>query len=109
MWKKFVNEFVNPDSELRSGRFVAKIVLDKNNVVVKKDSEQTQDPQPTPNPTPNPTPIPTPNPTPNPTPSPIREVSVKKTKTPKCFRCGRFGHYSPQCHALTHIEGYAIV
>ena len=97
MWKKFVNEFVNPDSELRSGRFVAKIVLDKNNVVVKKDSEQTQDPQPTP------------NPTPNPTPSPIREVSVKKTKTPKCFRCGRFGHYSPQCHALTHIEGYAIV
>ena len=93
MWKKFVNEFVNPDSELRSGRFVAKIVLDKNNVVVKKDSEQTQDPHPTP----------------NPTPSPIREVSVKKTKTPTCFRCGRFGHYSPQCHALTHIEGYSIV
>ena len=94
MWKKFVNEFVNPDSELRSGRFVAKIVLDKNNVVVKKDSEleskQEQDPSPPPQP-------------------PIREVSVKKTKTPKCFRCGRFGHYSPQCHAITHIEGYAIV
>ena len=108
MWKKFVNEFANPDSDLRSGRFVAKIVLDKNNVVVKKDSEleskQEQDPSqiPTPPPTPQPPPTPTPQ-------QPIREVSVKKTKTPKCFRCGRFGHYSPQCHAITHIEGYAIV
>ena len=25
-----------------------------------------------------------------------------------CFRCGRPGHYSPECYASTHIKGYYL-
>jgi predicted GIY-YIG superfamily endonuclease len=25
-----------------------------------------------------------------------------------CYRCGRPGHYSPECYARTHVRGYAL-
>ena len=25
-----------------------------------------------------------------------------------CFRCGRYGHYAPDCYAETHIKGYEL-
>jgi len=29
-------------------------------------------------------------------------------KTGACYRCGRAGHYSPECYASTHKNGYEI-
>ena len=26
----------------------------------------------------------------------------------KCYRCGRAGHYSPDCYARTHVKGYEL-
>jgi len=32
----------------------------------------------------------------------------KKSKEGTCYRCGRPGHYSPDCYARTHCNGYTF-
>ena len=38
------------------------------------------------------------------------ETNVKKSKpkTGACYRCGRPGHYSPDCYARSHSDGYEL-
>ena len=32
----------------------------------------------------------------------------KTSKTGACYRCGRAGHYSPDCYAQSHVDGYEL-
>lgn len=34
-----------------------------------------------------------------------RRCTEKHSKEPTCYRCGRKGHYSPECYARKHING----
>jgi hypothetical protein len=36
------------------------------------------------------------------------QKAEKKTKSNKCFRCGRAGHYADSCYANTHVNGSMI-
>ena len=83
---KVSNEFINPDSDLRSGRFIAKIkgseeasikaIEDAKNKAI-EDIKQAATTQ------------------------------VSTTQVPiVCYRCGRPGHKSPYCLAKTHISGH---
>ena len=37
-----------------------------------------------------------------------KEKNKKKTKENACYRCGRPGHYAPDCYASKHIKGYYL-
>lgn len=37
-----------------------------------------------------------------------RSCANKTSKTCVCYRCGRPGHYSPDCYARRHIKGYEL-
>jgi hypothetical protein len=39
----------------------------------------------------------------------LRATSIAPPKKPgACYRCGRTGHYSPDCYARTHVKGYEL-
>jgi len=38
----------------------------------------------------------------------VHERSCKDQKEGVCYRCGRPGHYSPDCYARSHVKGYEL-
>jgi hypothetical protein len=40
-----------------------------------------------------------------------KNCNTRNTKNKKgcCYRCGRKGHYSPQCYATKHMKGYYLI
>jgi predicted GIY-YIG superfamily endonuclease len=41
----------------------------------------------------------------------VHQKSCKSADTKKegaCYRCGRGGHYSPECYASRHVKGYSL-
>jgi len=41
----------------------------------------------------------------------VHQKSCKSVDTKKegaCYRCGRGGHYSPECYASRHVKGYSL-
>lgn len=37
-----------------------------------------------------------------------KHAELEESNTVVCYRCGREGHYSPDCYAKTHLRGYYL-
>jgi hypothetical protein len=37
-----------------------------------------------------------------------KQTNINKKKLYECYRCGREGHFSPNCYASSHIDGHKL-